>query len=142
MQNLQSYLNDYRLMTDAVNIKSAYIVNIGCNFNVIINPNFSGQDVIARCILKVQDYFNIGNYQINQPINLSNIYSLLDQVEGVQTVKNVEIVNKSGTSNGYSNYSYDVVGATLNGVVYPSLDPCIFELKYPNTDIQGRVVTF
>lgn len=142
MQNLQSYLSDYRLMTDAIDIKPAYIVNIGCNFNVVINPNYSGQDVIARCIIKLQDYFNIGNYQINQPINLSNIYSILDQIEGVQTVKNVEIVNKSGISNGYSKYSYDIPGATINGIVYPSLDPCIFEVKYPNVDIQGRVVTF
>ena len=142
MQNLQSYLLDYRLMTDAINIKSAYIVNIGCNFDVVINPNYSGQDVIARCLIEVQDYFNIGNYQINQPMNISNLYSIIDKIEGVQTVKNVEIVNKSGLSNGYSKYSYDIPGSTVNGILYPSLDPCIFEIKYPNTDIQGRVVTF
>ena len=51
-----------------------------------------------------------------------------------------EVKNKTGTSIGYSDYAYDVKGATINNVVYPSIDPMIFELKYPNTDIQGRVV--
>ncbi len=60
--------------------------------------------------------------------------------EGVQTVKNITISNKVGTALGYSQFAYDVTGATINNVVYPSLDPMIFEVKYPNTDIQGRVV--
>jgi hypothetical protein len=142
MMNLQSYISEYRMLTDAVNIKSAYIINIGCNFDVVINPNFSGQDVLARCLTQLKSFFNIENWQINQPIILSTIYSLIDQVEGVQTVKKVEIVNKSGEANGFSKYSYDIPGATLNGVIYPSLDPSIFEVKNTDIDIQGRVVTF
>jgi hypothetical protein len=141
LQNIQTYLSEYRMMTDAVNIKPAYIINIGCNFDIVIRPNFNGQDVIARCIVAMQNYFNLGNWQINQPIILGDIYSLLDIVEGVQTVKNINIVNKSGEALGYSKYSYDISAGSLNGVIYPSLDPSIFEVKYPNTDIQGRVVT-
>jgi len=142
MQNLQAWLGEYRMLTDAVNIKSAYVINIGCNFDVIARPNFSGQDVIARCLLTLQDYFNIDNWQINQPIILSEIYSLLDQVSGVQTVKKVDIVNKSGIADGYSVYGYDISAAKLNNVIYPSLDPSVFEVKYPTSDIQGRVVSF
>jgi hypothetical protein len=141
LQNLQTYLSDYRMMTDAVNIKPGYIINIGCDFEIIIRPNYTGQDVVARCILTLQDFFNINNWQINEPIILGDIYSLLDVVEGVQTVKDVRIVNKSGEANGYSRYSYDISAGSLNGVIYPSLDPSIFEVKFPNTDIQGRVVT-
>ena len=141
VQNLQTYLSEYRMMTDAVNIKSAYIINIACNFDITVRPNFTSQDVISRCLLQLQNYFNIDNWQINQPIILSEIYTLLDQVVGVQTVKNVRITNNSGIGNGYSQYSYDIQGATLNGVIYPSLDPSVFELKYPKSDIQGRVVT-
>ncbi len=141
LQNLQTYLSDYRMMTDAINIKPAYVINIGCDFDIIIRPNYTSQDVVARCILTLKDFFNINNWQINQPIILGDIYSLLDVVEGVQTVKDVRIVNKTGEINGYSKYSYDISAGSLNGVVYPSLDPSIFEVKYPNTDIQGRVVT-
>lgn len=141
IQNLQTYLSEYRMMTDSVNIKPAYVVNIGCNFEVTVRPNYTGQDVIARCLLQLQDFFNVDNWQINEPIQLSDVYTLIDQVPGVQTVKKVEIVNKTGIASGYSEYAYDISGATLNNVIYPSLDPCIFEVKYPNSDIQGRVVT-
>ena len=86
-------------------------------------------------------YFNRENWQINQPIILSEIYTLIDQVAGVQTVQKVQINNIAGVGSGYSQYSYDISAATLNGVIYPSLDPSIFEVKYPDVDIQGRVVT-
>jgi hypothetical protein len=141
LQNIETYLKDYRMLTDSVGIKPAYIINIGCNFDIIIRPNYTSQDVVARCILALQDFFRIDNWQINEPIILGDIYSLLDTVEGVQTVKTVNIVNKTGEANGYSKYSYDISAGTLDGVIYPSLDPSIFEVKYPNTDIQGRVVT-
>lgn len=141
LQNIQTYLKDYRMLTDAVNIKPAYIINIGCNFDIVIRPNYNSQDVVARCILALQEFFNIDNWQINEPIILGDVYTILDQVEGVQTVKTVNIVNKSGETSGYSKYSYDISAGTLNGVIYPSLDPSIFEIKYLNQDIQGRVVT-
>ena len=62
-------------------------------------------------------------------------------MEGVQTVKKLEIINKVGIDSGYSEFAYDIKGATINEVLYPSLDPSIFELKFPETDIQGKVVT-
>jgi hypothetical protein len=142
MTNLKNYISDYRMLTDSINIKSAYIINIGCNFDIVIRPNYTSQDVLARCITSLQNYFDKDNWQINQPIILGDLYALLDQIEGVQTVKEVSIINKSGEANNYSKYSYDIKAATLNNVIYPSLDPSIFELKFPQTDIKGRVVTF
>jgi hypothetical protein len=140
-QNLKTYLSQYRMITDAINIKDAFIINIGINFDIIIRPNFNNKAVINNCILTLQNYFNVDKWKINQPIVLSNIYTLLDKVDGVQTVENIDIINKSGTSNGYSQYSYDIKGATINNIIYPSLDPSIFEIKFPETDIQGRIVT-
>ena len=93
------------------------------------------------CLDLLKAFFNRENWQINQPIILSTVYTLLDQVAGVQTVNKIAISNLAGTGAGYSEYSYDIAGATLNGVIYPSLDPSIFEVKYPDVDIQGRVVT-
>lgn len=142
MTNLKNYISDYRMLTDSINIKPAYIINIGCDFDIVIRPNYTSQDVLARCLLSLQNYFDADNWQINQPIILGDLYALLDQIDGVQTVKNVSIVNKSGEANNYSKYSYDITAATLNNVIYPSLDPSIFELKFPQTDIKGRVVTF
>jgi hypothetical protein len=139
-QNLVTYLSQYRMINDAINIKDAFIINIGLNFDIVVLPNYNNNQVLTNCINVLQTYFNINNWQINQPIMIRDLYVLLDRVEGVQTVKNIEIPNFVGSSLGYSDYAYDISGATKNNVVYPSIDPMIFEVKYPNADIQGRVV--
>ena len=139
-QNLTTYLSQYRMINDAINIKDAFTINIGVNFDIIVLPEYNNNQVLANCVIALQDYFSIDNWQLNQPIILRDIFVLLDQIEGVQTVKNIDIVNKVGENLGYSKYAYDINSSTINNVVYPSLDPSIFEVKYPNTDIQGRVV--
>ena len=141
LENIQSYLEDYRMLTDTILLKPAYIINIQVSFSIILRPNFTSRAVIEACISALKIYFNRNSWQVNQPITLSEIYSLLDQISGVQTVQKVAINNIAGTSSGYSPYSYDISAATLNGIIYPSLDPSIFEVKYPDIDIQGRVVT-
>jgi hypothetical protein len=141
LKNIQSYLEDYRMLTDTILLKPAYIINIQVSFSIILRPNFTSRAVIEACISALKVYFNRNSWQVNQPITLSEIYSLLDQISGVQTVQKVAINNIAGTSSGYSPYSYDISAATLNGIIYPSLDPSIFEVKYPDIDIQGRVVT-
>jgi hypothetical protein len=138
-QNIKTYLSEYMPVSDAINIKDAFIVNIGVNYEIIVRPNYAGRDVLLKCTNVLKDYLNTTRLNINQPINLSSIYTALDRVKGVQTVKKVEIINKSGGN--YSQYGYDVAGATKNNVVYPSFDPCIFEVKYPNVDIKGRITT-
>jgi hypothetical protein len=139
-QNLNTYLSQYKMVGDAVSIKDGFIINIGVNFDIIVLPDYNSNEILTKCILALQDYFAVDKWQINQPIILRDIYILLDRIEGVQTVKNIEMNNLTGENLGYSPYSYDVKGATINNVIYPSLDPMIFEVKYPNTDIQGRIV--
>ena len=140
-RNLQTYLSEYRVLNDTVVLRDAYIINIGVNFEIITLPNFNSNQVLLACIDTLKTFFSIDNWQINEPILLRDIYVTLDRIEGVQTVKNVEIVNKTGAGLGYSEYAYDTKGATINNVVYPSIDPMIFEVKYPDSDIQGRVVS-
>ena len=141
-QNLSTYLSQYRMVNDSISIKDAFIINIGVNFDIIVLPNYNSNEVLTKCILALQDFFAIKNWQINEPIVLRDLYVVLDNIEGVQTVKNITISNKVGVNLGYSEFAYDIAGATLSGTVYPSLDPMIFEVKYPNQDIQGRVVSF
>ena len=141
-ENLTTYLNQYKMIGDSITIKDAYIVNIAVDFEIITLPNYNNNEVIRNCLTALIDFFNVDKWQINQPIILRNINVLLDQVTGVQTVKQVIITNKAGVSEGYSQYGYDVEGATQSGVIYPSIDPSIFEVKNLNKDISGRVVTF
>lgn len=138
--NLATYINEFRMVTDAINIKDAFYINIGVNFDIVVASGYSNNDVITNCILALQDHFNIEKWNINQPIILADITSRLLQVKGVQNVVKVEIVNKQGGN--YSPYAYDIPGATRMGNIYPSVDPSIFEIRFPNLDIQGRVVPF
>ena len=139
--NLVTYINQYRMVTDAINIRDAFYINIGVNFDIAIQSGFSNKDILTNCISILQDYFNIDKWQVNQPIILSDITSNLLKVKGVQSVIKLEVVNKQDpTGIIYSPYGYDIVGATKSGNIYPSMDPAIFEIRYPNTDIQGRVI--
>ena len=140
-QNLKTYLSQYS-SNNILNIKDAFIININVNFEIIVLPGYNSNEVLTKCINALKDFWRGDNWQINEPIILRDISILLDKIEGVQTVKLIEITNLSGENLGYSQYAYDIKGATINGVVYPSLDPMIFEVKYPDSDIQGRIVNF
>ena len=140
--NLQTYLYEYRMINDSIRIRDAYVINVGVNFDIIVLPNFNSNEVLINCVEALKTYFNVDKWSINQPIILKDLYVELSKIQGVQSVKNIEILNKSGIINGYSQYAYDIVGANQNGIIYPSLDPSVFEIKYPNSDIQGRVVSF
>lgn len=137
--NLKKYLTEYMMITDAIDIKDAFIINVEVKFEVLTLPNYASRDVLLNCTNKLKDYFKTSKRDINGPINTSNVFTVLDSVKGVQTVKSVDIFNKAGGN--YSGFGYDVEGATKGGVVYPSYDPCIFEIKYPDIDISGRVTT-
>ena len=139
-KNLRIYLTQYRIIGDNIEIRNAFIINIGVNFEIVVLPEFNNNEVLLVCISELEDYFNKDKWQINQPIILRDLFVLLDKIEGIQTIKSLTISNKAGTTSGYSQYSYDIEGATQNQVIYPSLDPSIFEVKYPNQDIKGKVV--
>ena len=141
-ENLKTYLNHHRILTDAINIRDAYIVNIGVEFDIMTMPDQNSNHVVLKCIDRLKKYFDIKNWQINQPIVISNIFTELDKVDGVQTVISVKITNKYDQTLGYSQYAYDIGAATKDGIIFPSLDPSIFEIKFLDNDIIGRVRAF
>lgn len=137
--NLHNYLGQYKLLTDSLNIRDAFVVNIGIKYDIVLQPDAIGRDVLLECNELLQQHFATKSRSINQPINISKLYTMLDRVKGVQTVQSVEITNKVGGN--YGAYAYDIKGATRNNIIYPSYDPCIFEVKYPTSDIVGRVIS-
>jgi hypothetical protein len=141
-ENLKTYLGYYRILTDAVNIKDAFIINIGVDFEISVLPNYNSNEILLKCVDAVRSYFDITKWQINQPIIKSDITTTLANIKGVQSVVGVKFLNLYDTDFGYSGNTYDLQTATRNGVIYPSLDPSIFELKFPNQDIRGRVVSY
>ena len=135
-------MNEYRLLTDGVNLLDGFIINIGVDFEIRVYGGYNKREVLLRCQQELQSYFNIDEWTFNMPINISELELLIAGVEGVQSVPKCEITNKCRANNGldYSQVSYNIQNATKNKMVYPSLDPSVFEVKYPNKDIQWRVV--
>jgi hypothetical protein len=137
-ENLKTYLNEYRLLTDGVNLMDGYIINIGVDFEIRTYSGYNKREVLVRCIDEVTNYFNIDDWTFNMAINISELELLIAGIEGVQSVPKCEIVNKC--LGQYSSNSYNIAEATKGKMVYPSLDPSIFEVKFPAKDIKGRVV--
>ena len=148
-ENLKNYLSQFRLVTDAINIKDAYVINIGVEFSILTKMGFNKNDVLIRCVSAVKEFFNTDRWQIGQPIVMSDIIYEISLVDGVSTVVKppnsqsdlpISIINKYDTSAGYSGNVYDINSSIIDGVLYPALDPSIFEVKYPDADIKGKVV--
>ncbi len=137
-ENLKTYLQEYRLLTDGINIMDGYIINIGINFEIRVYGSYNKREVLAKCISELTEYFNIDNLTFNMPINISEAELICAGVEGVQSVPKFEITNKC--LGNYSSNSYNIEDATKGKMVYPSLDPSVFEIKFPNKDIKGRVL--
>jgi hypothetical protein len=141
-RNLQTYLSQYRLLTDAINIRNGFVINIGIDFEIIVLPSFNGKEVLAKVIDRVKKYFDVSTWQFNQPILLNDLAAKLSVVDGVQALVNIQIKNNVSEASGYSGNEYNIDAATSNNVIYPSQDPCIFEIKYPDSDIRGKVVGY
>lgn len=139
--NLKTYLSYYRILTDAINIKDAFIINVAVRFEITVRSNYNSNEVLLKCTNALKTYFEVDRWQINQPIVKSEVQNVINNVDGVQSVVNVYFENKYDSDSGYSDNVYDLASATRNNVIYPSLDPSIFEVKFPNQDIRGRVVS-
>jgi hypothetical protein len=137
-ENIKTYLSEYRLLTDGINLLDGFIINIGVDFEIMVYNSYNKNEVMLKCITEIQKYFNIDDWSFNQPINISELELIIGGVEGVLSIPKCEIVNKCGGV--YSKNKYNIQSATKGKMVYPSLDPSVFELKYPGKDIQGRVV--
>jgi len=114
------------------------VVNIAVNFSVLTNPDFIKSEVVTNCISALQEYFAIEKWQINQPINMTNVYMLLGGVPGVLSVIDFNIINRVGNYDGrsYSTIQHNISENTQNGIIYCK-ESAIYEVKYLNKDITG-----
>lgn len=148
-ENLKTYLGEYRMVTDGVNMINGFIVNIGVDFTITTYRNANKKEVLLRAVEKCKEFFDIDRWTFNQPINLSELELDLASVSGVASVQDITVRNLSGGL--YSNTTYNIAkartsysaadGTTVLGkIIYPSKDPMVFECKYPSKDIRGRVL--
>jgi hypothetical protein len=140
--NIKQFLKGYRILTDRINIVDAFRVSIGINYSIVVYKGSNTTDTLVRCSDTIRKYFNIDDWQINQPIIKDDLLVKIANVDGVQSVTSLTFVNKWRQEDGsdYAAYTYNIEANTKDRVIYPSADPCIFELRYPQTDIMGSAV--
>jgi hypothetical protein len=141
-ENLKLYLDENRILTDSVNIKNAFVINYKVNFQISVLSDYIAKEVLLRCINTLREYSDISNWQIGQPIVKSDFIKMLANTAGVQSVIDIKFTNLWKQDDGYSGNIYGLESATFNDVIYPSLDPSIFEIKYPDTNISGIVTNY
>ena len=137
-ENLKTYINQYKMISDGINIVDGYIINFAIEFDISILSGYNRREVLTNCNLALKDYFNIDNWTFNDTININEVELILANQEGVVSVAKLVFTNKCGGN--YSPRSYNFEEATRSKIIYPSLDPSVFELKFPNQDIKGRVI--
>lgn len=138
--NVRQYLQKYKIISDSVNIIDGYIINIGVDFKILIYNNFNKKEVLDQCLQKAKEFFNIDKWYFNQPININQFELELAKIEGVQSVAEVKFKNLTQNDGDYSPHEYNLSEATLSKIIYPSLDPSVFEVKFPDNDIRGAVI--
>ena len=138
--NIRQYLQKYKIISDSINIIDGYIINVGIDFKILVYNNFNKKEVLDQCLQKAKDFFNIDKWYFNQPININQFELELAKIEGVQSVAEVTFKNLNQNDGDYSPHEYNLSEATHNKIIYPSLDPSVFEVKYPDNDIRGAVI--
>ena len=136
--NLRKYVSKYRMISDRINIIDGFVINIGVDFTILTYSSFNKKEVLVNCISAVKSFFDIDEWQFSQPINIGQLELEIAKVEGVQAVSNLEITNNVGGN--YSLCEYNIKSATRNKIVYPPIDPAIFEVKYPDIDIRAKAL--
>ena len=139
--NIGTYLNRFKPLNDYINVVDGLIINVGLNFQIVADASMNSQQVLANCLLKLQDYFKNTNWQMGQSISISYIQSLLHSVGGVLAVGNVSFDLLQGIINGNFYYSnpFNIKAFTKNNVIV-SQPNYIFEVRYPQIDIRGSLL--
>lgn len=135
--NLKTWINHYRMINDTVDILDAYIVNFGVDYVVKTLNNVEKFDVLNRCNAALSGYFADKQF-IGEPLSVGSLFNVLSSVQGVQDVVKARYVLKSGVN--YSNYSFVFQqNYSPDGDYLMVPKNVIMELKFPETDIKGKL---
>ena len=148
-KNLSKYINDYRLISDAVDILDARVINLKISFSIVVDPNLNKNSVLASVITSVKTYFSNRIFQIDQPLIRSDLNNLIYNSIGVISVPDINIQCLTGITNStasgpgddrlYSDVQIDINSSTNKGILFPPIGG-IFEIRYMDFDIVGMIV--
>lgn len=136
--NLKTWMNNYRMLSDTIDVLDAFIINYGIEF--VVHPSIGADrfTLVDECINILRDKYTNEKLFIGEHIDVAGIYTTLSGVEGVLSVSNIKIVNKNGSN--YSSTQFDINENTSpdgSSIIIPR--NAVAELKFPTVDIVGKI---
>ena len=140
-KNLSSYLNEFRLIGDAMDVLDADVINFQINITCRFSHNSNKYELISLIIRKVRELFTTDKLAMGKPIVMSDITNVVINQPGVVSCVSVKLTNITGTS-GNKEYSSTLknLDMALKDDIYFAEPYEIYELKYPQTDILVTVL--
>ena len=136
-QNIKTYISSKKMINDSVDLLDAKIVNLGITFEVIADSGASKTAVLNRAVAAISAYFS-GLFDIGEDFAITDMYTVLNSVAGVVDTTSVKVSQKTGV--GYSTTYFNVKNrTTTDGRFLKAPKNVIFEVKFPNSDVQGTV---
>jgi len=150
--NLVTYLLPYRMINDFIEINDGKFVNLEVQADLFIDKTFNRSEVKLNSILKIQNFFNTDNWQMNQHIYVSQLTDILREIPGVINVVDIRFYNLEGglysstlCSQAIGPRTQDIDLGVYKTQVLPvdnaifSTPLSMFEVRYPEKDIKVRV---
>ena len=136
--NIKTWLSNYKMINDTVDILDGRIVNIGIEFEAISDINFNRFEVLQNAKNNLVAEMASVKYDMGEPFRISDILKFLKNTEGILDVTRVRVFRRTGVN--YSSYFYNLdANLTPDGRLIIIPDNAVFEIKFPNTDIIGTI---
>lgn len=136
--NLKTWMNNYRMLSDTIDVLDAFIINYGIEFAVKPNIGVDRFTLVDTCINTLSQKYTNQKMFIGEAIDVADIYTTLSAIDGVLSVSSVKITNRNGTN--YSSVQFDINENTApdgSSIIIPK--NAVAELKYPSVDITGKI---
>ena len=137
-QNIKQWLNKNKMLNDSIDIYDAKILNIGFDYEIIVHPSKDKTEVLNSVQRRLATEMANKMY-IGEPFYLTNVYNIINKVDGVVDTTKVKPVIKTGT--GYSSAPIGLDDMkSEDGTYLKAPKNVIFEIKYFNSDVRGSAV--
>ena len=137
-KNLKTWITNYKMLNDTIDIMDAKIVNVGIEFEVISDTDTNKFKVLSQATEAVKKRLVNTKYNIGEPLRYGDIFQALKNVDGLLDVVKLKIVTRSGASYSSADFDLDLY-TTPDGRMILAPEDIIFEIKYPDSDIRGTI---
>jgi hypothetical protein len=145
--NVANYLSNYRMINDYVSIETASVIDLGIDIDVVLDNSQNQGTLISQIINIVTTFFSPLTREMGENVYVSELRRLIQNENGVITLSNIQFFNKVGgqysssqTSQRYSNSETKQI-ELIDDTIFAEPSQ-IYQIRYPNKDINVRVKNF